>query len=132
MMSRITLPILLLLFVFCGGSAPEDVYDDFVLANNARDAERLVGCLWFPAWDGLTPDEVESARRELIPTAEREFFLDEIVDHEVIQVEERSEDERLVLARQVFLDAYGNRFSDQYSFTLVRRDGAWFIYVPAE
>jgi hypothetical protein len=132
MMLRITLPVILLLFVFCGGSAPEDVYDDFVRANNARDAEGLVACLWFPAWDGLSPDEVEAARRELIPTAEREYFLDEIVDHEVIQVEERAEDERRVLARQVFTDAYGNRYSDQYSFTLVRRDGGWFIYVPAE
>jgi len=129
---RILLPILPLLLVCCGGSAPQDVYDDFVRANNARDAEGLVDCLWFPAWDGLSPDEVESARRELIPTAEREYFLDEIVDHEVIQVEERSEDERRVLARQVFLDPYGNRCSDQYSFTLVRRNGAWFIYIPAE
>jgi hypothetical protein len=75
---------------------------------------------------------VETARRELIPTAEREYFLDEIVEHEVIRVEERSEDERLVLAHQIFRDSYGNRYSDQYSFTLVRRNGRWFIYVPAE
>ncbi|MCX7022388.1 MAG: hypothetical protein NTW26_08985 [bacterium] len=131
-MWRILLPVLLLLFAFCGGSAPEGVYDDFVRANNARDTEALVACLWFPAWDELSPDEVKAARRELEPTAEREYFLDEIVEHEVIQVEERSEDERRVLARQVFLDPYGNRYSDQYSFTLVHRNGAWFIYVPAE
>jgi hypothetical protein len=128
-MWRILLPVGLLLFVFCGGSAPEDVYDDFVRANNARDAEALVACLWFPAWDGLAPDEVEAARRELIPTAERDYFLDEIVEHEVIQVEERSGDEHRVLVRQVFLDAYGNKYSDQYYLTLVRRGGAWFIYV---
>jgi hypothetical protein len=131
-MWRILLPVLPLLLVFCGGSAPEGVYDDFVRANNARDAAGLVDCLWFPAWDGLSPDEVEGARRELIPTAEREYFLDEIVEHEVIRVEERSEDERLVLAHQIFRDSYGNRYSDQYSFTLVRRNGRWFIYVPAE
>jgi hypothetical protein len=131
MIVRIALVFTILLFVFCGGSAPEDVYDAFVRANNARDAEGLVACLWFPEWDGLSPDEVWTARRELIPTAEREYFLDEIVEHEVIQVEERSEDERQVLARQVFLDAYGNRYSDQYYFTIVRRDGEWFIFVPA-
>ncbi len=131
-MRRILLPVIPLLLIFCGSSAPEGVYDDFVRANNARDAEGLVDCLWFPSWDGLSQDEVESARRELIPTAEREYFLDEIVEHEVIQVKERSEDERSVLAHQIFRDSYGNRYSDQYSFTLVRRNGRWFIYVPAE
>jgi len=131
-MLRVLLPVMLSILVFCGPSVPEDVYDDFVRANNARDAEGLVDCLWFPAWDGLSADEVEAARRELIPTAEREYFLDEIVEHEVIQVEGRSVDERRVLARQVFQDTYGNRYSDQYSFTIVHRGDGWYIFVPEE
>ncbi|HDR06766.1 MAG TPA: hypothetical protein ENN88_03950, partial [Candidatus Coatesbacteria bacterium] len=95
-MGRIA-PLVLFLFLSCGPNAPEDVYDDFVRANNARDVEGLVACLWLPAWDGLGPEEVEAARRELLPRAERELFLDEIVEHEVLLVEERSETERLVL-----------------------------------
>jgi hypothetical protein len=124
--------ILFLFFCSCGESAPQGVYGCFVRANNDRDAEDLVGCLWFPSWDGLSPDEVESRRRELIPTAEREFFLDRIVEHEVIQVEELADGERRILIRQVFLDPYGNRYSDRYYLTIVRRWDDWFILVPGE
>ncbi len=133
-MRQITLYVfvLTLFLASCGESAPEDVYEVFVGANNERDAEDLVDCLWFPAWDGLPSDEVARRRRELIPTAEREYFLDTIVDHEVIQIEETSDDARRVLIRQVFKDTHGNRHSDQYWLTLVRRGGDWFIFVPEE
>ncbi|MCK4593353.1 hypothetical protein KAU45_02545 [bacterium] len=124
--------VLTLFLASCGESVPEDVYEVFVRANNDRDAEDLVGCLWFAAWDGFPPDEVARRRRELVPTAEREYFLDRIVDHEVIQIEETSDDARRVLIRQVFLDPHGNRHSDQYWLTLVRRGGDWFIFVPEE
>lgn len=134
MMRRITLClfVLTLFLASCGESAPENVYEVFVRASNDRNAENLVDCLWFPAWDDLPSDEVARRRRELVPTAEREYFLETIVDFEIIEVEEASDDARRVLIRQVFLDPYGNKHSDQYWITLVLRGGDWFIFVPEE